>query len=115
MSRTHKWLLALTIVLITCLSTVQSPAQQAPSVRAMRLLTSQSGWGSAGNRLLLTSNGGRAWDDITPQWESGAAVDGVLFRDAQTGWVMLHTGGNAPRNTRVAVASTSDAGRTWTV
>jgi Rv2525c-like, glycoside hydrolase-like domain/Immune inhibitor A-like, MAM domain len=76
---------------------------------AIRLLTSSSGWVSAGNHLLWTSTAGLAWTDITPYSSGETALAGVFFLDTAHGWVLRSgTGG------QLETARTSDGGITWT-
>jgi photosystem II stability/assembly factor-like uncharacterized protein len=96
-------------------STVRTSPNISGSVRDVRLLESGVGWVLAGNRLLLTRTSGNAWEDITPQWRPGVALDGVYFLDARTGWVLLHDSAQPDPQLQLQVASTSDSGRTWTL
>lgn len=74
----------------------------------MHMFDEQNGYGcSADHRVMITSNGGAAWDDVTPQaFRSGSGS--VYFVDAKTGWVFeLQPEKSAP------VYGTRDGGRSW--
>ena len=82
-------------------------------IRDTRMLDSATGWVLVGNRLLLTRTAGEAWDDITPQWKSSQAIDGIFFRDNSAGWVVLHDSSQPDPERQLEVASTFNAGQTW--
>ncbi|HMD76246.1 MAG TPA: hypothetical protein VKG86_02610 [Terracidiphilus sp.] len=89
-------------------------------IRDFKLLNSGTGWVSTGNRLLLTTDNGTHWKDISPPVPALAdprddKFSGVFFLDANTGWVLFTT---APDDTTTEcdthLASTVDGGATWT-
>jgi photosystem II stability/assembly factor-like uncharacterized protein len=80
----------------------------------MGVVAPATGWALVDQHLFWTSNDGNEWTEITPS--SPAGIDGVFFLDSLRGWVVL-SGENpdAEQNVLVTVASTQDAGTTWTV
>ncbi len=92
-------------------------------VRDFKLLSSNTGWASTGHRLLLTTDGGTSWKDISPPNPRGDGYADVFFLNADTGWVLLshqmqdgeNTGNNSwEEDWAFYVASTTDGGSTWT-
>jgi len=77
-------------------------------LRDARLLTPNTGWALAGNRLLWTSSAGFAWSDITPPAAESRAVYGAYFLDTASGWLLRAGADETPE-----LARTSDAGAHW--
>lgn len=92
-------------------------------IKDFKLLNSGTGWASTGDRLLLTTDNGAHWKDISPPNPNQDNYASVDFLDADTGWVLLV---GHPREGECAdeepserdwafhVASTVDGGKTWT-
>lgn len=88
-------------------NTVATPPNQ------MRMFDEQNGYGwSADCPVMVTSNGGATWTNVTPQISgngSGKIYPGAIyFVDAQTGWAFKLQ----PENS-VAIYSTQDNGQSW--
>lgn len=98
-------------------------------IRDFKLLNSTTGWASTGNRLLLTTDDGAHWKDISPATPSLSdpreeKLGGVFFLDANTGWVLYATDpsvsdrnsspGGRPDSYEMHLALTTDGGDTWT-
>jgi len=58
-------------------------------VRDFKLLTSGTGWVSTGNRLLLTTDNGAHWKDISPPNPNHDHYASVFFHDSDSGWVLF--------------------------
>jgi photosystem II stability/assembly factor-like uncharacterized protein len=89
-------------------------AASQPQLRAMQPLSARSGWVLAGENLLLTSDGGATWQDITPGQTSLAHIYAVTFVNPQQGWLVhgpAAEGGQDP----LEVLMTQDGGLTWQV
>jgi photosystem II stability/assembly factor-like uncharacterized protein len=89
---------------------------------AMKLLTSQTGWVLMRGHLYWTTDGGSDWADITPPLARVASPAGnpdtivsVFFLDTSNGWAALKHGGTSTGEWHFDLASTSDAGSTWSV
>lgn len=74
-------------------------AANAQIIRDAALLTPNDGWVLT-DRLLLTSDAGSTWRDVTP----AARPDAAFFLDPQTGWAV----------SAAEISSTLDGGQTWT-
>jgi len=82
----------------------------------MQLLAANVGWATNGPQLLWTSSGGAEWEDITPPAATGAVISGIFFLDTSRGWVLFEHGEpDVPGGLQFDLASTDDAGATWTV
>jgi photosystem II stability/assembly factor-like uncharacterized protein len=98
-----------------------TPLPPGPDVQAGGLLNAVDGWAVAGQRLLVTADGGSTWRDVTPPG-GFATTDtnfllGVDFVDAQHGWVAINetfTKMSDASYGRVDIWRTSDGGHTWT-
>lgn len=73
----------------------------------MKLISGQSGWLLAGNRLFWTNSLGAQWGEITPP-ATGATMHGVSFNAAGHGWVAETLADGS-----FAVAATTDRGAHW--
>jgi photosystem II stability/assembly factor-like uncharacterized protein len=98
-------------------------------ITEFKLLTPNTGWVSSGNLLLMTSDAGRNWRNISPHTSSLSdpreeKFSGVYFSDPKTGWLLYATDADAPQTNsrtdrqpdifRIYLASTTDGGETWT-
>ncbi len=83
----------------------------------MKLLAPDVGWAMSLGRLMWTSNGGTEWEDITPPAAKDGLISAVFFLDTSRGWVVLvhHGEPDIPGGLQFDLASTGDAGATWTV
>jgi photosystem II stability/assembly factor-like uncharacterized protein len=91
-------------------------------IRDFKLLDSGTGWASTGGQLLLTTDSGAHWKDISPPNPNQDHYANVFFLDTNTGWVLLSgqaRDGECAENDRSEsdwafhVASTVDGGNTW--
>jgi photosystem II stability/assembly factor-like uncharacterized protein len=80
----------------------------------MKLLTPQVGWTRSGQHLYWTADAGIHWKDIVPSMSSEESLGGVFFLDTSTGWVLLSHADDQDHQ-QFRVASTNDAGTTWSV
>jgi len=82
---------------------------------SMKLLTSEVGWSATGSQLFWTTSAGTQWKDITPPTTAKEEITSVFFLDTSIGWVLLV--GDAPDadEPRFDIASTADAGTTWSI
>lgn len=92
-------------------------------IKDFKLLTSDTGWVSTGNRLLLTTDNGAHWKDISPPVPAPSNPNEsrfgeVFFLDTQTGWVIsagdLQESNSDSDETETVLSSTVDGGATWT-
>jgi photosystem II stability/assembly factor-like uncharacterized protein len=92
----------------------------------MQRLTSDTGWALKDGRLFWTTDGGSHWRDITPSLssQSGPAqlpqdetawIASVFFLDTSRGWVLITQGREDVEGAAFRVASTTDAGETWSI
>jgi photosystem II stability/assembly factor-like uncharacterized protein len=94
-------------------------AQSAGQIESMKLLTTDTGWAATRNELFWTTDDGASWKDITPSVNhKRQMVSSVFFLDTSTGWALLSCSDGrdmAADNGCFALASTADAGETWSV
>jgi len=94
-------------------------AQQAGQIESMKLLAADTGWAATRNKLFRTADGGASWKDITPKLNHKHQIlSSVFFLDVSTGWALLSCSDDrdiAADNSCFALASTADAGETWSV
>lgn len=103
----------------------QSAPGEAAIVKAlhmdhMKLLTSTSGWASSGNRLLMTTDLGRHWKDISPPPRHHPVDEALLndrftdifFLDPDVGWALSRGAENDEYD--FLVNATTDGGAHWT-
>lgn len=76
-------------------------------------LTPQVGWAFLGGRFFWTADAGSRWKEITPAATSSEVIASVCFLDTSTGWVLL--AGADGDQTRFGLASTTNAGETWSI
>src|SRR5580698_7957351 len=107
-----------TSLLALCLC-IPSIAEQVGQIKSMKLLTPDIGWASTSQKLFWTADAGAHWKDITPKlhhkWQ---IVSSVFFIDSSSGWVVLKCAdrtNNAADDPCFEVASTTNAGETWSV
>ena len=112
LSRRYLCSCGLTIALVAGLEgqALAQPSGQG-QLRDFGLTGMGTGWAQVRNQLFWTSTNGTAWQEITPRASSARTIDRVFFLDNVHGWAVL-SGATAPG--QLAVASTRDAGRTWT-
>ena len=103
-----------------------SAPRQAPVIALpidkFKLLSPGTGWVSTGSRILMTTDNGAHWKDISPPPRHNpvdAALlhdhfEDVFFFDAETGWALYFNQGEDAEDTTFAVSHTADGGATWT-
>jgi photosystem II stability/assembly factor-like uncharacterized protein len=112
---------ALMILLLPPGAFPQAPAFRPPPPRihSMKLLTPDTGWAVVGKKLVWITRDGASWKDITPVLKhKRQSVSSVFFLDTLRGWVVLNCGDDIdPKVDDVCFefASTTNAGRTWSV
>jgi len=104
---------AVTVLGINVSSLVYAQDKSTLNLSKFELLTVDSGWVLLEGHLFWTSNGGQTWEEIGPLIPSGAFVQDVEFKDANTGWV-LWTTANSDGGAEFQLAHTIDQGITWT-
>ncbi len=110
--RPRSLLSALLLLLVPCLPATTS-AQIPNGMQSMQLLSPTVGWAATPNQLFWTANAGTQWRNVTPKPFSRAGISSVSFRDASNGWLLLASGEG--ETARFQVASTTDAGTTWSI
>lgn len=108
---------------VSTVASVQVPLINFVPVRSMKLLAPNIGWaatehrrigdGFAG-RLWWTANGGRQWKEITPSTPTPEMIAAVFFLNTEKGWV-LAARTNTFGEPEFDLASTANAGATWTI
>ncbi|MBI3478497.1 MAG: hypothetical protein HY010_22445 [Acidobacteria bacterium] len=90
-------------------------ASSAQAVSAMKLLTPTTGWVQSNlYHLYWTTDEGAHWKEITPPKSPQEFLTGVFFLDSSSGWaVLVH--GDDQELAQFRVASTRDAGASWSV
>jgi photosystem II stability/assembly factor-like uncharacterized protein len=85
--------------------------------QSIKLLAPNVGWlVPARNRVLWTTDGGLEWKNITPPAPRDAAISAIFFLDTARGWVLFMRGAvDAPGNLHFDLASTENAGATWSM
>jgi photosystem II stability/assembly factor-like uncharacterized protein len=79
-------------------------------VGSFKLMAPNTGWVSAGGKILWTTDNGEHWKDISPPGSNRGPILNALFHDEETGWVLYLDGAD---DYDFAVCSTSDGGNTW--
>jgi photosystem II stability/assembly factor-like uncharacterized protein len=91
-------------------------------VTTIDMIDAEAGWaigglGNVGDHVLVTTDGGSTWKDVTPpesQAVGGEQKTAVgFFQDTKTGWVTYAISGGNPVPTQVVVWRTTDGGATW--
>jgi len=86
------------------------------SVSSMKLLAPNVGWALSTPRLLWTDSGGASWEDITPPVPKNGRIGTVFFLDTRSGWALLaHGEPDIPGGLQFDLASTDNAGATWSM
>jgi len=84
--------------------------------RHLQLLTPDTGWFLAGDKLLWTADNGEHWTDVTPPMSlREERIADVYFKDAGEGWVLLSTTETGGPEARFEVAATVNSGASWSV
>jgi photosystem II stability/assembly factor-like uncharacterized protein len=117
--QTKQLSLVISLMLPLCVCPA-TQAQQAGRIESMKLLTANTGWAATNKKLFFTTDGGTQWKDITPRTKPDRKISSVFFLDLSHGWVLLaHEGKEDPQSgiaeTLFEIASTLDAGETWSV
>lgn len=79
------------------------------NLQGMQLLSLDTGWVLANQRLFWTRQGGHRWIEITPDFTAPTKILGVFFLDVHHGWLVFRSGASA----RLDLLSTMDGGRSW--
>ena len=108
MKNTFKYALALGLGILS------GSAASAQPTQAMKLLTPQVGWVRSGQHLYWTADAGAHWKDVVPSVSPEESLGGVFFLDTYTGWVLISHADDQDQQ-QFRVASTNDAGATWSV
>jgi hypothetical protein len=86
------------------------------SVSSMKLVSPNVGWAMSMGRLMWTSSGGTGWKDITPDRPEDSMLSTIFFFDGNHGWVLFaHGEPDVPSGLRFDLATTDNAGATWSV
>ena len=80
-------------------------------VQKLDLLTADVGWAIINNRLRWTTDGGGAWQDITPV--AGTILQDVLFLNTSDGWAISAEVDGSGLVEELYLSSTTDAGQSW--
>ena len=89
-----------------------APAQRRKS---LQLLNESTGWAVIGRQLFFTTDTGNQWRDITPSTPDRKTVASVYFLNSATGWVLLSGASARPDTDQFDLASTTDAGASWSI
>jgi hypothetical protein len=83
-------------------------------VTDMKLMAPRVGWAERGGRLYWTKDNGASWKDITPPLARDESLSRIFFLDSSTGWITInHAGQDFSKQLQFDVASSSNAGATW--
>ncbi len=88
-------------------------APPGPVVTGMKLLAPGVGWAERSQHVYLTKDGGADWSDITPALDADARLSSIFFLDPSTGWIAINHYEPPSDEPRFDLASTTDAGATW--
>jgi photosystem II stability/assembly factor-like uncharacterized protein len=93
-------------------ATTSVPTTVMGSVTSVHLFDATTGWATANNRLLRTTDGGLHWQDVTPP---GSGPQGVAAfpLSADDAWVVRVLVDGGPAVSPSTVFHTADGGRTW--
>jgi photosystem II stability/assembly factor-like uncharacterized protein len=85
----------------------------APGIQDIGLLSPEMGWALRGGRLLSTGDGGRTWEDHTPDGvaELSAEILAATYLDAQHAWALGFESSGDPGS--LSVFNSADGGVTW--
>jgi hypothetical protein len=106
MRQNHIWIWTVLLQALLCLPAFSQ------RVQSMKLLTPRTGWAQAGKHLYWTTDGGEHWQDVAPPESSKEILGSVFFLDTSTGWMLLSYP-NEENEPQFRMASTRDAGATW--
>jgi hypothetical protein len=83
-------------------------------VRRMKLIAPGVGWAERGGRYYWTTDNGTNWTDITPPSSPGSheRISDIFFLDTHRGWALFAR--YDKDEPQFDLASTTDAGATWT-
>ena len=83
-------------------------------VTDMKLIAPNVGWAERGGRLYWTKDNGASWSDITPPSSPGSRerISDIFFLEAHRGWALFSCYNKD--QPQFDLASTTDAGSTWT-
>jgi photosystem II stability/assembly factor-like uncharacterized protein len=89
-----------------------------PPITSMKLLNATVGWAATDETLYWTADAGAHWKDITPRSITAAHLSSPFFLGPSLGWVLMsHRLESRPNvdqaETKFDLATTSDAGGTW--
>jgi photosystem II stability/assembly factor-like uncharacterized protein len=65
------------------------------------------------NGLVISTDGGNSWKEITPPGVAPSVIKGVVFEDAEHGWVAASSQPSGSVYATVIVYRTDDAGSSW--
>ena len=91
------------------------------AVRSAKLLAPNVGWAASASNIFWTTDDGAKWNDITPPDTLSDCdycvrdIESVSFIDTRRGWALIDYYSNDRSGTRypITMASTTDAGKTW--
>lgn len=86
-----------------------------PTIQSMKLIDKERGWASTDSSLFWTTDSGRHWKDITPKAGNGREIKSTFFLDGSGGWSLLVHEGENSGQPQFELASTTDAGETWSI
>lgn len=81
-----------------------------PDIQKVELVTGGVGLALTSDGLLRTDDGGRSWQEITPEIPGGIALEST-FLDEASGWVVMESGLDG---SEIRVYRSFDGGETWT-
>jgi probable HAF family extracellular repeat protein len=84
-------------------------------VSSMQLLTRNVGWASTDSELFWTVDLGMHWKNISPPMAVPESIASVFFLNESMGWVLLSAWDPNSDSPRFDVASTTDAGSSWSI
>jgi photosystem II stability/assembly factor-like uncharacterized protein len=88
-------------------------APPGPVVTRMKLLAPGVGWAERAGHVYLTKDGGADWSDITPPPDADENLSSIFFLNPSQGWVTISYYEPPSEEPKFELASTTDAGRTW--
>ena len=81
-------------------------------VRSIQPLTPGRAIASTRHSVILTTDGGHHWTDVSPRGMAGFSAASAWFLDPHHGWI-VGVGGHLDPPTAVTVLRTRDGGRSW--
>ena len=84
------------------------------SISNIQMLTSTQGWAiglavGGGDSVLITTDSGTHWQDVTPPGVSATTFTSYYFLDTSRAWLAIPTADGAS----ISIYSTSDGGQSW--